>query len=708
MEKLVVVKTLEEMKKLQSYVDELPKEEFIAYDTETNGVDKESKIIGFSICADLNLAYYVVLAYWSKEEQKLIWLETLKETPKLIKSLVGRPLIMQNAPFDCARTVENFGIELIQDVHTDTMILGHILNENRSNGLKERGIELYGEDARAEQEAMKKSVTDNGGVLNKKQYELYKADADLLAYYGAKDAILTLRVFYNDLPILFEEGLDKFFYEDESMPLLRGPTYEMNTVGLRVDPEKLKNLRASLEAYCSESEAYINREIYEHVKEKYPGTGKTNHFNIGATQQLSWLLFDQLGEEFNLLTKSGKELCRALEIPLPYSKGGKIDFIERVRASKGFVWKQEGFNSKTKKKTRPCKVDDPYKYMACGKETLTKFSKKYRWVERLLEYKKNLKILNTYVQGIQDRMQYNVIRPSFLQHGTTSGRYSSKNPNFQNLPREDKRVKSCIVARKGKIFVGADFSQLEPRVFASQSQDKNLIECFKKGQDFYSVIGAPIFERQGVSLYKEGKDSFAALFPEERFLSKVIGLAAVYGANAYRLSASTKRSVEETQTILNTYFEKFYSVKSFMLSTYEEVKKNGIVYNHFGRPRRIPEALVINKLYKGVPHGELPYELRSMLNLAVNHKIQSTGASIMNRAALAFWKSKNELSKGYAKWSEVKILMQVHDELIVEGPEELKEHMIELLKFCMEKTVEIPDVELIAEPKAAYNLADLK
>lgn len=704
-EKLIVVRTVQELKDLERY---LQTQDFVAFDTETNGVEKGSKIIGISVAAEVNVAYYVVLSYWDVEKKKLVDLETAENIKPILRILAEKNLIMHNAVFDCWMVNNNYNIDLMPSVHTDTMILGHLLNENRSNGLKERGVELYGEDARAEQAAMKESVTKNGGELTKNNFELYKADADLIAFYGAKDALLTLKIFYHDVEILFEEGLDKFFYEDESMPLLRGPTYQLNTVGLRVDPHKLQELKATLEAECAEAKAFIEKEIYPYVIKKYPATGKKNHFNINATQQLAWLLFFELGNDFTTLTKNGKLLCKYFDLPLPYSNAAKRAFIQAVEENKGKEWKEGNFNKRTGKRARPMKVGDPWQYLTCGKDTLTRLSKKYKWVEKLLEYKKNTKLLSTYVEGIQSRARYNIIRPSFLQHGTTSGRYSSKNPNFQNLPREDKRIKSCLIARPNMIFVGADYSQLEPRVFASLSKDERLINCFKNNEDFYSVTGIPIFGRYECSTHKDDKNAFAKLFPEERQISKNCSLAATYGVTAPRLSSMTGKSLDESRDTLHKYFEEFPSVREMMLSAHEEAKRTGVVKNLFGRPRRMPEAKYITELFGNASHEELPYEYRNILNLSMNHKVQSTGASIMNRAAIAFYKSCRERAQEDGAWMDVAIVMQVHDELIVEGPERLKDAMVQLLKHCMEKTTVLPRVDLVAEPKAAHNLAELK
>lgn len=682
----------------------LADKDFVSFDTETTGVDKESEIIGFSIAAELDVGYYVLLSYWDVAQQKLVYLPETNQAAKAVLSLLAtKSLVMHNGIFDCSMVENNFKISLIEALHTDTMILAHLLNENRSVGLKELGEDLFGEDARKEQTEMRESVYKNGGVLTKEKYELYKADGDLMARYGAKDAILTLKLFYAFVPELYEQKLDKFFYDEESMPLLRGPTYDLNTTGLRVDPDKLQKLRCELETECLELKSYIYKEVTPYVKEKYPGTGKTNHFNIGSSKQLAWLLFDQLGNEFHLLTKEGKKLCKALQLRLPYAVKDKKTFARVVMESHGQIWEESKFNKKTGKMSRPKKVGDYWNYLGCGKEALGKYSAKYKWVKSLLEYSKALKILNTYVIGIQGKMKYNVIRPSFLQHGTTSGRYSSKNPNFQNLPRDDKRVKACIVARPGKVFVGADYSQLEPRIFASTSGDETLMGSFARKEDFYSVVGAPVYGVTGVSLFKNDENSFAKKYPALRDKSKVFSLATPYGRTAGHQAGAMNISLDEAKDLINKYFAAYPKVELMMLESHEMAKRDGVVYNLYGRPRRIPAAKNIINMYGDVSHGELPYEARTLLNLAMNHRVQSTGASIMNRAAIGVKRAL--IAKG---WPDTKIILQVHDEIILEVPKQYEDEARTLLKDCMENAAELPGVKLEAEPKIANDLAALK
>lgn len=708
METLEILKTKADCARLISYLDSLPEDAFIAYDTETVSTEHGTPVIGFSFAAEVDRAFYVVLSYWDTSSQKLVDLETKELAKDIVSRLNGRQLIMHNALFDCARTVENYGVELMPSVHTDTMILAHLLDENRACGLKELGAFLFGEDARQEQTEMKASVVTNGGCLTKDRYELYKADCDLLAKYGAKDALLTLKVFYELVPQLIEQGLDRFFYEEESMPLLRGPTYQLNSSGLSVNPQKIQTLQKELEAECMELRAYVEKEIFPHVKDKYPGTSKVKTFNIDAPKQLAWLLFVQLGNEFGRLTDAGREVCKALDMKLPYAPAAKRAFIREVTARKGEVYAAGAWNPKTKKMGRPKVIADWWHYTACGKGILTQLAPKYRWVEKFIEYKKSDKLLGTYVIGIQERMKYNTIRPSFLQHGTTSGRYSSRNPNFQNLPREDKRVKGCIEAGKGFIFVGADQSQLEPRVFASVSQDERLCKCFESGEDFYSVIGAPVFKKFHCGLTKKAPDSFAVQFPALRDKAKIIALATPYGRTASQMAEAMNISRDEAQEIIDDYFTAYPAVHKMMTDSHKMAMKDGVVYSLYGRPRRMPDAKLIGRRYGKLAHNELPYEARTPLNLAMNHRVQSSAASIMNRAAIEVCRRVDAAAEVDPRWAKVKIVLQVHDELILRGPEELAAEMCVLLKDCMENTVVLPGVKLEAEPKAAYCLADLK
>lgn len=690
--------TVSGIEELRAY---LADKDYVTYDCETTGLTQRDEIIGISVCAEESRAYYIIMAKWNKDLNKLDYVYGARDaTALLLHELNKKKLVMHNGVFDCMMAESYFKIKLIGSLHTDTMILAHLLDENRRVGLKELAATMFGEDSTAEQKEMKQSVLNNGGKLTKACYEMYKADPYLMGKYGAKDAWLTYKLFVELIPQLYDSGLDQFFYEDESMPMLRGPTYELNTTGLQVDTKGLQLLKKTLEAECLEAKAFIYREIDSYIKSEYPGTNKKNTFNISAPVQLSWLLFERMGLEFSTLTKEGKNVCKSFGLRLPYTIVAKRDFIACCKQIFGKVYQRGGqFNGKN---IRPKKIKYPWAYIMSDKKTLAKFASKYKWIETLLEYQRKTKLLNTYVEGIESRLQYGIIRPSFLQHGTTSGRYASRNPNFQNLPRDDKRIKSCITSRPSKVFVGADYSQLEPRVFAYFSKDPRLLEAFNGTDDFYSVIGMEVYDKYDCTPQKEGSpDAFGIKYKKLRDLSKVIALASTYGATAHQLAPTTGKNIEDTQEDIDAYFKRFPGVKDMMLYAHELAKKSGQVTNLFGRPRRMPEALKFDKIYGNVPHKDLPYEARNVLNLAVNHRIQSTGASIVNRAAIRFHADCKQAG------IEAKLVLQVHDSLVAECKEEDAEDILILMQNAMENTVQLEGITLEAIPRIGKNLAEV-
>lgn len=696
MQKLIVIDTSEGILELQKYLED---KEFIAFDTETTGLTARHEVIGFSVCAEEDKAFYVILRHWCSTNKMLVtYSHNMNPAISLLNSLRGKSLIMHNGVFDCMMVEANFKVSLIDSLHTDTMELAHLLDENRKVALKELATVYFGEDSTVEQKEMEASVLKNCGILTKTIYELYKGDPYLIGKYGAKDTLLTLKLFYKLVPELYDKNLDKFFYEDESMPLLRGPTYDLNTTGLTIDTNKLVVLKKTLQAECLEARDFIYKEIHSHIKDKYPGTKKSNTFNIGASQQLSWLLFGQLKLEFGTLTKGGKVACKALNLRLPYTQTAKRDFISICDNRTGEIYEQEAIVNG--KKRRAKKIKAPWSYIAVDKNILKKLSTKYKWIESLIDYQRKTKLLSTYIEGIEERIHYGIVTSSYLQHGTITGRYASRNPNLQNLPRNDQRVKECFVSRPGKVFVSADQSQLEPRVFAFYSKDTKLMSAFDGTSDFYSVVGCDVFDKSDCTPQKEGsKEAFGVKYKKLRDDSKEFALASAYGATPNQLAPKLGKSIEDTASIMEKYFERFPGVNKMMLEAHNLAKTQGFVSNNFGRIRRLPDAKKIEKLYGKAVHWDLPYEARKILNMACNFRIQSTGASIINRAAIRFYNDCKRIGL------DCKIVSQIHDELVVETSEENASDIALLLQNAMENTTILEGITLEAIPRITKNLA---
>ena len=175
-------------------------------------------------------------------------------------------------------------------------------------------------------------------------------------------------------------------------------------------------------------------------------------------------------------------------------------------------------------------------------------------------------------------------------------------------------------------------------------------------------------------------------------------LAVTYGATAQQLSPKMNKSKELVQEDVDRYFEEFPGVQSMMTNAHSTAKRDGQVLSYFGRPRRMPNAKKIDKLYGKLSHNQLPYEARNILNLAVNHTIQSTAASIVNRAAIRF----KEIVSGKIHCS---LALQVHDSLIVECNESDANEVARILQEAMETTTQLEGIALQAIPKIGHDLS---
>lgn len=680
-----ILRTNEDIDILIGYLSNF---KYIAADSETNGLPLDALVTGISLCAEDGLAFYVVIREWNKDTKTLDDLPNRAKVIELLNVLLTKSLIGHNFIADANWLKVNFGIELMPALHFDTLIGSHLNNENLpSYGLKQLGVMYFGESAKDEQKKMKESVIANGGIWEDKRggnKEMFKASTDLLGFYAGQDALLTFNLSWIILDELAKQDLLDFYFT-ETHPLFQTATYEMNTIGMKVDLPKLKQIESDLEKECAMLKEHILFEIGPYIKDLYPGTHAKNTFNIGSGQQLSWLLFFKLGNDWKKVTKKGREVAVELLGKNPYNPAARRAFEQALR-DKGIK---------------------PEKYVQCDKNALTNLAFKYKWVVKILEYKKASTLLKTYAKGMQRFVKYGVINPSFLQHGTTSGRFSSSRCNFQNLPRDDKRIKSCIVARTGKSLIELDYSQLEPRSFTSQSQDQRLMDGFRDGLDFYSVIGIGLFNKPHCTANKKDKNFFGTEYPHLRQMSKVVALSVAYGTTAYKLSDTLRDeegkplSIDACNKIIDDYMVNYPGVYKFIRESHIQAVRDGVVYSQFGRPRRIPEAKKLKDY--GFPESceasDLHYKQRSVLNLAVNHRVQSTAASIVNRASIEFCRRMKE------KNINAYIVLQVHDSIVVECNSAEASMVAPILQDCLENTTKLAGVALIAEPKISKNLA---
>ena len=300
-------------------------------------------------------------------------------------------------------------------------------------------------------------------------------------------------------------------------------------------------------------------------------------------------------------------------------------------------------------------------------EILEKLREEHPIIEKILEYRQLAKINSTFVEGLIPFINPKTkrIHSHFHQTVTATGRISSSDPNMQNIPTRvelGKMLRKVFVAEgNDKIYIDADYSQIELRVFAHISQDEEMIKAFNKDEDIHAQVASKVF---GVNI----KDVTSEL----RTKAKAVNFGIVYGISDYGLAAQLKVRKSEAKEYIEQYLSKYKGIKAFMEETPKKVKEIGYVETLFKRRRYVPEVNSNN------------YMVRQFGNrVAMNMPIQGTAADIIKIAMINVDK---ELKKQNLK---SKLILQVHDELLIETYEDEKEVVRNILKNCMENVINL-------------------
>lgn len=317
-------------------------------------------------------------------------------------------------------------------------------------------------------------------------------------------------------------------------------------------------------------------------------------------------------------------------------------------------------------------------------DVLEKLKKEDPIIEQILEYRQLMKLNSTYVEGLKPyiNIKTNRIHSFFHQTITATGRISSTEPNLQNIPTRfelGKRVRKVFKPEKGKIYLDADYSQIELRVLASISGDEHMIEAFKEGKDIHKQAASKVF-----------KTPIEEVTKEQRSNAKAVNFGIVYGISDFGLGEQLGIGRKKAKQYIEEYLEQYAGIKQFMENITEQAKEQGYVETLFHRRRYIPELKSNN------------YMVRQFgARAAMNTPIQGTAADIMKIAMIKVY---NEIKSRKLK---SKIILQVHDEMMVETPIEEKEEMINIMKKCMESATKL-EVPLIAEISNAENWYECK
>lgn len=298
-------------------------------------------------------------------------------------------------------------------------------------------------------------------------------------------------------------------------------------------------------------------------------------------------------------------------------------------------------------------------------EVLEKLAPDYPLVQRILDYRQLAKLNSTYAEGLAVYIgDDGRIHGTFNQTITATGRISSTEPNLQNIPvRMDlgREIRKVFVPAEGCVFVDADYSQIELRILAHMSGDARLIRAYGEAQDIHAITASEVFHIP-----------MEQVTPLQRRNAKAVNFGIVYGISAFGLSEDLSISRQEALEYINKYFETYPGIKTFLDKQVEDGKEKGYVTTMFGRRRPIPELKSANYMQRSF--GE---------RVAMNSPIQGTAADIMKLAMIAV---DQELQRQGLK---SRIVLQIHDELLVEAPRQEAAKVVRILEDCMKHAADL-------------------
>jgi DNA polymerase I-like protein with 3'-5' exonuclease and polymerase domains len=781
------INTMEDFNNFVAYVTER-KPEFLFIDVETDSpIEKTANLYGIGLCFDDSEAFYLpwrtkqTLKWWNNNEENTIvtYLKSLTSKTKVIN---------HNIIFDVLVIENNLGFSFVDNIYSDTILLYHTLKEegcdgNKPFGLKEICKQEFGDWTVKAKEALVENIQLNGGKVTATQFDFYKADTQLLGEYCGWDVLLTCKLFNKLEPDLFKQELDKLFYVEEIMPLYRLVTIPMKQKGFPVDVPYFENLKVEIEAELKtlESNVYkaIDVQVMDYVEktlnEDYPVKNKGNFpkylaevigaplpitkdgkitiSNAAVKKQLEATpRFKEFYEWLLEKPEADKEVGPAwvAGAPVILQKGGRVakpavvvkqwltDSNIRKAQEKWFFDSNPDRSSvfnifsnddmavllcdilgykpleRTKKTNKP-KINDDFLELLKDKES---------FIRDLVDIKKLNKLLSTYVCGILDRQIEGVIYTSMLQFGTTSGRYSSRSPNLQNLPRvkeEDSGLSEVVlkyvnsirkgfIAGTGNKIVDADYNQLEPKCFAEMGNEQRLKDVFLNGEDLYSKIAINVngLEAQ-YSANKKDANYLGKLRPDLRQLFKVPSLGIVYGMGPSRLMEAINCNYKEANSIINGYLNTYPQLRKYMSQCDYEAKTLGYVKTMFGRIRHLTEVKNIATIYgdsildfrwcntNGLGDKRRDYKLG--LNNAKNFRIQGLAGHVINRSMI-------EIAKEFKLRNlDASIRLMIHDQVVCVAREDQAEEVKAIMQDKMENTVKL-SIPLTAVPQIGDNMAE--
>ena len=448
------------------------------------------------------------------------------------------------------------------------------------------------------------------GKKGKNQLNMRDVEIEKIKEYAAEDADITYQLKEKFAPQIDESSAKKVYFEIEA-PLI--PVLQrMERLGVKVDVEFLNNYSKEL----TEQLIDLQDSIYKHAG---------HEFNIDSPKQMGTVLFDEL----------------------------KID--EKAKKTKTGQY-------------------------ATGEEILVRLKDKHPIIQDLLDYRQLAKLKSTYVDALPEMVNKKTgrVHTSLMQTVAATGRLSSNNPNLQNIPiktDKGKEVRKAFVAKDNDhVLISADYSQIELRVIAALSEDKNMIEAFKSGADFHTITAAKVYNVSPEDVTREMRSA-----------AKAVNFGIIYGQSAFGLSQSLGISNGEAKEIIENYFKQYPGIRQYMSNNVEFAREHGYIETVYGRKRFLPDITSGNAVVRAFAERN-----------AINSPIQGSAADMIK---LAMIKVDEALAKSDLK---TRMILQVHDELIFDAPKNEIEKASALIKECMETAMKL-NVPIVAEVNYGAN-----
>ena len=631
-------RALTTLPELTSYIDAALKSPQVAYDSETDGLDTISaNILGFSLCYEAGKAVYIPIARQSDDlfadSTGIPLKDALTQLLRLFQAK-SVTVAMHNAKFDLKVLATNIKKAGFKNAELTEKILESSIYDTMIyawlQNPERTGKNSYSLESLGEQILGLKGI-EFSDIVEKGQ-TFADVPLEKAAPYGAEDADFTLKLAQAQQKCGFDPSTK---LRDRTASPTQPPVVECN-----------------------------NSSVLPVVECR----------NSGVSRPPLEKLFQLEMRVLPILTKM--ELT-GIHLDTATLHAYNKELTEGIAAAEQSIYKEVGheFNIASPKQLQTVLFEE--RGLKAGKKTKTGYSTDTSVLEELafedpvprmiLDYREMAKLKSTYVEALPKLVDdQGRIHTDFVQTGTATGRLSCRDPNLQNIPVRNeagRRIRSAFTAPEGKVLISADYSQIELVVLAHLSGDKNMSQSFIDGTDVHKATAALIY---GVVPDE--------VTPEMRRTAKTINFGVIYGMSAFRLARDLGISRTQASQFIENYFAQYSSVDAFIKDTIKKAEETGWVETLFGRRRPIMNINSRNKLEKAAAE-----------RIAVNTPVQGSAADIVKTAMLAV---SDALT---ASASPARLLLQVHDELIFECPDDKAtiDTTIALIKDKMENAVKL-------------------